>query len=342
MSNSLTVLILGANGFIGSHLCEQILAKTDWQIIGFDLHAFNLEALRKQQRLQFKQGNIFTEQAWIEQAVQQADIVLPLIAIANPALYVKEPLRVFELDFEANLAVVRLCVKYNKRVIFPSTSEVYGMCPDLEFDEYKSNFVQGPINKPRWIYSCGKQLMDRLITAYGERDHLPYTLFRPFNFMGPRLDDLHQADEGASRAFTQFVGNIMRGQPIHLVGGGAQRRCYIYIDDAIEAIIKIIENKNDCAAQRIFNIGNPKNDISIRELVHLISTEMARYPQFAEHAKHVQLIDTTATNYFGAGYEDVQLRVPSIAQAQQYLDWHPQTPIAEGVSKTLEYYFGTA
>jgi nucleoside-diphosphate-sugar epimerase len=340
MSQALTVLILGANGFIGSHLSEAILEKTNWNIIGFDQHDFNFKQLLTHDRVQFKQGSIFDEHDWIEQAIQQADVVLPLIAIANPALYVKQPLRVFELDFETNLVVVRLCVKYNKRVVFPSTSEVYGMCPDAEFDEYTSNFVQGPIARPRWIYSCSKQLLDRIIAAYGEQQNLPYTLFRPFNFMGPRLDNLHHAEEGSSRAFTQFVGNIMRGQPIHLVNGGAQRRCYIDVNDAIEAIVKIIENKNNCASQRIFNIGNPKNDISIRELAQLIIAEMIRYPQFAEVASKTQLIDTAESEYFGAGYEDVQARVPSIAQAKQYLDWQPHTSVQEGIKKTLEYYFG--
>lgn len=336
----LKIFILGINGFIGSHLAEAILAKTDWHIIGLDLLGNHIEHLLTHERMQFKQGNIFHETTWINDVIQDADVVLPLAAVANPALYVKEPLRVFELDFEANLAIVRMCVQHHKRVVFPSTSEVYGMCPDASFDEYRSNFVQGPINRPRWIYSCSKQLLDRVITAFGERDDLSYTLFRPFNFMGPRLDNLYQATEGSSRAFTQFVGNIMRGQPIHLVNGGHQRRCYLYIDDAIQALLTIIENKDQCASQRIFNLGNPNNDISIRQLAEAIIAKMACYPQFAEHARHMVLQDTTEKDYFGAGYEDVQVRVPSIVQAKQYLGWAPHTTIEEGITKTLAYYFG--
>lgn len=333
------LLILGAAGFIGSHLCEHILAKTDWHIQGFDLNRANIEHLLDQPRLQFRQGNIFDDQAWIEQAVQQADVVLPLIAIANPALYVKDPLRVFELDFEANLKIIRYCVQYNKRVIVPSTSEVYGMCTDSAFDEQTSNCVLGPINKSRWIYSCSKQLLDRVVSAYGEREGLRYSIFRPFNFMGPRLDNLASEQEGASRAFTQFVGNVMHRKPIQLVDGGAQQRCYVYIDDAIDALVRIIANPNGMAEQQIFNIGNPDNAISMRELTTLIIEEMRAVPSLAAAAAAAQVVDVVGTDYFGAGYQDVAARVPSIVHAQERLQWQPTTTIREGVRKTLTYYF---
>ena len=134
--------------------------------------------------------------------------MLPLVAIATPADYVTRPLEVFELDFEANLPIVRACVKRGKRLVFPSTSEVYGMCADEKFDTASSNLVLGPIQKQRWIYSCCKQLIDRVIWAYGESGQLDFTLFRPFNWVGPGLDDLHAAKEGSSRVITQFLGNV--------------------------------------------------------------------------------------------------------------------------------------
>lgn len=95
--------------------------------------------------------------------------MLPLVAIATPIEYTRNPLRVFELDFEENLKIIRYCVKYHKRIIFPSTSEVYGMCTDNVFDEDSSNLIVGPVNKPRWIYSVSKRLLDRVIWAYGEK-----------------------------------------------------------------------------------------------------------------------------------------------------------------------------
>jgi nucleoside-diphosphate-sugar epimerase len=109
-------------------------------------------------------------------------VVLPLAAIATPSTYVSDPLKVFKLDFEANLDIVKLAVAYKTRLIFPSTSEVYGMCTDELFDEELSHLVLGPISKQRWIYSCSKQLLDRVIYAYGIHEGLNYTIFRPFNF----------------------------------------------------------------------------------------------------------------------------------------------------------------
>ena len=177
--------------------------------------------------------------------------MLPLAAIANPATYVNDPLSVFELDFEANLEIVRLCVKHKKRLIFPSTSEVYGMSADSPYDEETSTLVTGPIAKERWIYSCSKQMMDRVIYAYGKHHGLPFTLFRPFNWFGPGLDNVWVRDK-SNRVVTKFLSNILHKKDLVLVDGGGQKRCFLYIDDAIEAMMKIIENKNDCAFRTHF------------------------------------------------------------------------------------------
>ena len=217
---ALKVLILGANGFIGSTLTEQILANRDWQVFGMDISDDKLGDSLKDPRFKFVEGDITINREWVQYNVRKCDVILPLVAIANPLQYVKDPLRVFELDFEANLTIVRDCVKYKKRLLFPSTSEVYGMSPDSVLDEETSSLVYGPIEKQRWIYACSKQLLDRVIYAYGVRDGLDYTLFRPFNWIGPRLDNLLDAKEGSSRVFTQFLSNVLHRKPIQLVDGG--------------------------------------------------------------------------------------------------------------------------
>jgi nucleoside-diphosphate-sugar epimerase len=336
---SLKVLILGINGFIGSSLLEQALAtKSDWQFVGLDLASNKITELLSHPRLQFKQGDINQETQWIEQQIQCCDVVLPLVAIATPASYVKNPLAIFELDFEANLRIIRLCVKYNKRVVFPSTSEVYGMCGDEEFDEQTSNFVLGPINKPRWIYSCSKQMLDRVIHAYGLQAKLAYTLFRPFNWVGAKLDDPHNPKPGSSRVVSQFIGNILRGEAIQLVNGGQQRRSFIDIADGIDALIKIITNENGCAEQRIFNIGNPNNDISIRELAELLIGQIKGYPKYADLAIQTALQTVASDSYYGKGYQDVERRVPSIKNAQNYLNWQPGIDIKLSLKKILDYH----
>ena len=221
------ILILGVNGFIGHHLSKRILADTDWEVYGMDMQTDRIEDVMGEPRFHFFEGDITINREWIEYHIRKCDTVLPLVAIATPATYVKEPLRVFELDFEANLPIVRAAVRYRKRLVFPSTSEVYGMCADPEFDEETSPLVYGPIHKQRWIYSTSKQLLDRVIYAYGQRDGLRFTLFRPFNWIGPKLDSISTAKEGSSRVLTQFLYNILAGEPISLVEGKTTRLPYL-------------------------------------------------------------------------------------------------------------------
>jgi len=266
--------------------------------------------------------------------------VLPLVAIATPATYVREPLRVFELDFEANLWVVRLCVKHRKRVLFPSTSEVYGMCHDSEFDPYASELIYGPIDKPRWIYACSKQLLDRVIHAYGMRDELDYTLFRPFNWIGPGLDNMHAAKEGSSRVITQFLGHIMRGENVRLVDGGNQRRCFTGISDGIDALMTMIDNAGGCASRKIFNVGNPANSLSVRELAQEMLRVAASYPEYRANAARVQLVDTTAAEYYGKGYQDVENRVPKIDNTRADLNWTPRVTMEQALRQIFEAYRG--
>src|ERR1043166_5274639 len=109
-----------------------------------DMQTDRITELVGERRFKFFEGDITINREWIEYHVRKCDTVLPLVAIATPATYVKQPLRVFELDFEANLPIVRAAVRYKKRIVFPSTSEVYGMCRDIEFDPELSELVLGP------------------------------------------------------------------------------------------------------------------------------------------------------------------------------------------------------
>ncbi|MGB6975956.1 MAG: bifunctional UDP-4-keto-pentose/UDP-xylose synthase [Gammaproteobacteria bacterium] len=335
---SLKILILGVNGFIGNSLTHAILKETDWEVYGMDMAFDKLKSIINHERFHFIEGDINISKEWIEYHVKKCDVVLPLVAIATPAVYVQDPIRVFELDFEANLKIVRQCLQYKSRVLFPSTSEVYGMCSENEFNGETSQLVLGPIQKERWIYSCSKQLMDRVIYAYGKHHGLRFTLFRPFNWIGPKQDSVFSTKEGSSRVVSQFISNILHGKDIQLVGGGTQRRSFTYVDDGIEALLKIIENKDKCAEGRIFNIGNPHNDASIRELAELTLQLVQTYPGYENVSQKTKIIDVTATNYYGEGYQDVSARVPSIKNAKQYLDWKPKTDLKTALKKTLDYY----
>ena len=332
------ILLLGVNGFIGHHLTKRIIETTDWQVYGMDMNTDRVSEWLAHSRFHFFEGDITINKEWIEYHVRKCDVIIPLVAIATPATYVQDPLRVFELDFEANLPIVRQCVKHKKRVVFPSTSEVYGMCRDGEFDPYASELVYGPIDKQRWIYACSKQLLDRVIYAYGVSEGLDYTLFRPFNWIGSGLDSIYTAKEGSSRVITQFLGHIVRGEAIKLVDGGQQKRTFTYVDDGISALMPIIENPEGRATRQIYNIGNPANNFAIREVAEMMLALAAEYAEYRDNARKVELIATTSEAYYGSGYQDVQNRVPKIENSKADLNWSPKVSMADALRFIFDAY----
>ena len=329
------ILILGVNGFIGHHLTQRILDETDWTVFGMDLSDDRLGKNTQNPRFHFIEGDIAINREWIEYHVKKCDVVLPLVAIATPKLYVEDPIGVYNLDFEMNLNVIKQCVKYHKRVVFPSTSEVYGACPDPEFKEDESYLVVGPIQKERWIYSCCKQLLDRVIYAYGTRGHLEFTLFRPFNWIGPRLDSLYAAKEGSSRVVTQFIADLLMKRPISLGDGGGQKRCFTYVDDGIAALLRILENRNDVCKNQIINIGNPENECSVRELAILLKKLFMEHPDHLRDGAYSEIIEVPAQTYYGKGYQDIYTRKPSIEKARILLGWLPVIGLEDSLRMTL-------
>jgi UDP-4-amino-4-deoxy-L-arabinose formyltransferase/UDP-glucuronic acid dehydrogenase (UDP-4-keto-hexauronic acid decarboxylating) len=212
------------------------------------------------------------------------------------------------------------------------------MSTDEVFDEDRSNLVTGPIHRQRWIYSCSKQLLDRVIWAYGVQEGLRFTLFRPFNWIGPRLDSLASARIGSSRAITQLIVNLTDGTPIQLVDGGEQKRCFTDVKDGIEALFRIIENRNGAADGKVINIGSPDNEASIRQLAELLLDRFEKHPlrdQFPPFAGF-RIVESSA--YYGQGYQDVRFRRPSIRNAQRYLGWKPTIGLEQGVEDTLDYF----
>ena len=335
------VLILGVNGFIGNHLTERLLEDDNYEIYGLDIGSDAISRFLDCPRFHFVEGDISIHSEWIEYHIKKCDVVLPLVAIATPIEYTRNPLRVFELDFEENLKIIRDCVKYNKRIIFPSTSEVYGMCTDANFDEDTSNLVVGPISKQRWIYSVSKQLLDRVIWAYGDKTGLKFTLFRPFNWMGPRLDNLNAARIGSSRAITQLILNLVEGSPIKLIEGGKQKRCFTDISDGIEALFRIIENKDGRCDGQIINIGNPDNEASIKELAEMLLDCFERHPLRDRFPPFAGFREVESSDYYGKGYQDVEHRKPSIRNAKRCLDWQPTVEMQQTVEETLDFFLRT-
>jgi nucleoside-diphosphate-sugar epimerase len=177
-----------------------------------------------------------------------------------------------------------------------------------------------------------------VIYAYGVRDGLDYTLFRPFNWIGPKLDNLLEPKEGSSRVFTQFLSNVLHRLPIQLVDGGRQRRSFTFIDDAIDCLIRIIANKDNSASRQIFNIGNPASDVSVAELAQTIVEVCREFPQYRHLADAAKIQSVDSAQYYGKYYQDIQARVPAIHNVREKLGWTPTTDLRTAIRRTLEYH----
>jgi len=336
------VLILGIDGFIGNAFAERLLESGQYEVHGMDLNDRYIQRLISHPDFHFHEGDIAIHREWIEYHVSKCDIILPLVAIATPIEYTRNPLKVFELDFEENLRVVRYCARYGKRLVFPSTSEVYGMCRDESFDERRSNLTLGPIHNQRWIYACCKQMLDRVIWAYGKQEGLAFTLFRPFNWIGPRLDSLSSARIGSSRVITQLILNLVEGTPIRLVDGGQQKRCFTDLSDGVECLYRIIENPNGLCNGRIINIGNPKNEVSIEELARIIVEQFESHPLRGHFPPFAGFRKVESRSYYGEGYQDMVHRKPAIKTAGSLLKWKPRVDLGTSIGKTLDFFLQEA
>lgn len=332
------VFIIGVNGFIGNALIRRILNDTDWSVAGVDVERDRLSPeLLTNGRFEFLHGDITISREWVEFQVKRCDVVLPLAAVAVPKIYVENPLLVFDLDFLENLRIVQIAAKYRKRLVFPSSSEVYGMATDSVFDEETTNFVLGPINKHRWIYSCAKQLLDRVIHAYGLQHGLSYTIFRPFNWVGPGLDRMDELKIGNSRVVTQFIADLVFNRPIQLVDGGAQCRSLLYLDDGIDALLRILQNPQGRAERQIFNVGNPGNEVSMRQLAELLVELYAESSRARTRPFTGGIHECRSEDYYGQGYQDITYRRPSIDKAKRLLGWSPRYGLRDTLAMTLEW-----
>lgn len=327
------LLILGSDGFIGYHLTNSILTDSrfdGWKIDGVDLNTARTNMLPKDSRFTFHKADIIQDKDLVDSLILEADVIMPLVAIATPKLYVEQPLKVFELDFEENLRVIKIAHKLGKRVIFPSTSEVYGK-GEAPFDEEQTDLVYGPIKYSRWIYACSKQLLDRVIFAMNQRDPFRFTLFRPFNWVGPYLDSLESTSEGSSRLITQLMGDAIQRNMVTLVDGGHQKRCFTDVRDGVDALKEILLNES-ASNGKIFNIGNPWNNLSVRDVAVLL----------IDRLKYRGIVDTvdikvkSSGDFYGAGYQDVTNRVPSINAIGNALGWSPKYSFTDSLENILD------
>ena len=346
------VLSLGGAGFIGSHLTARLLQEGHTVTV-VDQENDKIQEWLSLDRLKVVKEDIRRPDWGLVELVQDADVVIDLIAYANPSLYVKMPMEVFRLNFNENLKIAEACVKLKKRLIQFSTCEVYGKTPasflngylanpgdsmHATFSEDTTNLIMGPVGKHRWIYASAKQLLERVLHAYGLEEHLNYTIIRPFNFIGPKIDYLPSEKEGIPRVFSNFLQALMNGSPMYLVDGGHHQRAYTFIDDAVDCIMRIIENRDAVCEKQIFNIGSPANEVSVRELA-VKMRDIYKRRWWDGVSPLPEIVNISAKDFYGVGYDDSDRRIPDITKATMLLGWRPRHNLDDTIENSMEYWF---
>lgn len=333
------VALFGGGGFIGSHLTEH-LAANRYEVVVVDIESDRLpDRCLNRSNVEFLQLDITdpANETTIERVVREADIVIDLIAYANPQIYVDRPIEVVELNLFENLKVAEYCMDTDTRLVQFSTVEVYGMVGHRGggFSEDESLLILGPIQKQRWIYSCAKQLLERMLYAYGEHGKLEYTIVRPFNFIGPKMDYLVESpEEGTPRVFANFMSSLIYGHEMVLVDGGTQRRSFTYIEDAVEAVELILENESGHFTNEIVNIGSPGNETTIRNLAH---TMREIFSDRTGESDLPDLEEVAGEEYYGEGYQDSERRIPDIGKLEA-VGWEPSYGLEETLRASMTYY----
>lgn len=333
------IAVFGGGGFIGSHLCRRLIGSYALDIIDIDLE--KVSDLRDTPGASFHELDIrdAASDDVTRELIKDADLVIDLIAYANPKQYVDMPLEVVNLNYDMNLQLVEHCVDTDTRLLQFSTCEVYGKVGErtgnaVVFEEEKSDLVMGPVGKHRWIYATAKQLLERMVHAHGLENDLDWTIVRPFNFVGPQMDYIIQEpSEGTPRVFASFMSALLHDHPMYLVDGGTNQRAFTHILDAIDAIEIIIEESTKFHRE-VVNIGTPRNETTIRDL----AAQMADiYQDLSPVATVPEIREVSGAEFYGEGYEDVERRVPNISKLET-AGWEPSHGLERTLRDAMSYY----
>jgi len=312
------VLITGGGGFIGSHLADAFLARGD-EVVGLDIAPdYKIRHMLDNPKFKYVKGSIFDFEL-LESLMRKSDVCYHLAAVVGVEHYVGDPFHVLNVNVNGTQNVLKIAHRYDTKVVFASTSEIYGKSKDTPFKE-DGDRVLGSTRIDRWCYSTSKAVGEHFCFAY-QKLGLPIAIVRFFNLYGPRLDKL---DVG--RVITIFMGQLLRGEDITVIGDGKQTRAFTFIDDAVKAIVKTGTEKE--AEGGIFNIGTDR-ETTILELAET----MIKIGGGKSKVKFVQ-----QEKIYGTSYEDVPRRYPDITRMRTILGVEPSTSLEDGVRKTIDWF----
>jgi len=316
----MNALITGGAGFIGSHLVEALLRRDQRVTVLDDLSTGSVENLhhaRRDPRLRCIFETMMNR-SLLSELVDEADVVYHLAAAVGVRRIIESPVRTIETNIKGTELVLECAAKKGKLVFVASTSEVYGKNGQTPFRE-DDDIVLGASSRSRWSYATSKLLDEFLALAYFKEKKVPVVIGRLFNTVGPRQTGRY------GMVLPTFVRQALDGDPISVFGSGEQSRCFGYVEDVVEAIIRLMEC--DRAVGEVFNIGNTE-EITIGELARLVKNR-------AKSHSTIQLIPYDEA--YAPGFEDMMRRVPSVDKLHSLTGFRPETSLNVIVDRVIEH-----
>ena len=312
------ILITGGAGFVGSHLAEAWLDRGE-EVTVLDTAAdLKVRHLRPRPRFRVIRESVLNRDI-LEGLVAWSDLVYHLAAVVGVEHYVGDPYQVLTVNINGTQEVLTAAFRHQKKVVFSSTSEIYGRNTAVPFDE-DGDRVLGSTRIDRWCYATSKAAGEHLCFAFA-RMGLPVVVLRYFNVYGPRLD---QMDRG--RVVTIFMGQLLRGEPLTVIGDGTQTRTFTFVDDAVRATVAA--GLRPEAEGQAINVGS-QEEVAIRDLA-------ARMIKIAGSTSQVIFVPQEAV--YDRGYEDIARRVPAVRRMHELLGVRAEVPLDEGLSRTIEWF----
>jgi UDP-glucose 4-epimerase len=314
-------LITGGAGFIGSHLAEALLARGDDVFILDDLSTGSVENIRHLKscsRFHYVFDSLQNRHLLAE-LVDESEVVFHLAAAVGVRLIVESPVRTIETNVNGTQMVLEAASKKKKLVFTASTSEVYGKSDKIPFQE-DSDLVLGPTTKGRWSYAASKALDEFLALSYWKEKKLPVIVARFFNTVGPRQTGRY------GMVLPNFVSQALDGPAITIFGSGQQSRCFCDVQDAVQAIVRLVDSGN--AVGEVINIGSDE-EVTIESLAQLVK-------QRTGSSSPIGYIPYDQA--YEPGFEDMHRRVPSLEKLQRIAGACPKTPLHAIVDRVVAYF----